>query len=333
MLALSTLLLAGCTTPVPLQIRHGPQDNPTPALAAARLADYVGQTVRWGGVLIATDNLATVTRLSVLARPLAADGEPQPGDDSQGRFIAVVPAFLDPAQYVHDRRVTVSGILRAGEIGMVGTYPYVYPVVEAQAWYLWPDAVAPYGSPYPWWYDPWYGPWWFGSGYDPWYFPDAHPHWHPRYHPHPQVPARPDMAPGTGARPPMPAPRTPQPAAHGRPAPRPEPAHAQDPANAHPGRQAHGAMPAPVPLPPAEPAQREHAPAHSGQRHAPPTASGHEPPAASAGDAAAGAGQPRAEQRHEPDRAREPAQRQPAPDAAEQNRGLRGFFRRWRNSE
>lgn len=230
--------LAGCASQVPLQIRAGPADSPAPAVVSERLADYAGLTVRWGGVLIATGNRADATRLTVLALPLTGSGEPAGDDASLGRFIAVVPEFLDPADYSAGRRITVSGTLRAGETGLIGAFPYVYPVVAAQAWYLWPDPVAPYGYPYPWWYDPWYGPWWFGSGYDPWYFPRRHPQSRP-----PVPPRTPDTVPV------MPAPRERPAAPHSDSTAPPgrhiEPAHAEHPELRTPhGRTQTGTRPA-----------------------------------------------------------------------------------------
>lgn len=203
---LAALLVSACSSEIPLLIRQGPVDSPAPALVREQVGDYVGRQVRWGGMLIGTENGADVTRLTVLAQPLGRDGEPGYDDDtSLGRFIAVVPAFLDPKVYTPDRLVTVTGTLRGSELGKVGEHPYRYPVVEAQAWHLWPGpAATPYGYPYPGWYDPWYGPGWYGPWYDPWYYPWYYPWYHPRdhdfawrrLHPHPGMAPGPDAGPG-----------------------------------------------------------------------------------------------------------------------------------------
>jgi outer membrane lipoprotein len=105
--------------------------------------------------------------------PLSKNGRPQDTDDSPGRFIAVVPDFLDPKVYSDDRRLTVTGRLQGTETDKVGEFPYTYPIVQAEHYYLWPREISsPYPPSYyryPWWYyDPWY--------YDPWYYP-----WYPRY--------------------------------------------------------------------------------------------------------------------------------------------------------
>jgi len=194
---LAALLLGACASEIPLLIRDGPSDSPAPTVVREQTGDHLGRQVRWGGRLIETDNRVQDTRLTVLAQPLGKDGEPGNEDVSLGRFIAVVPGFLDPKVYAPDRLVTITGTVQGSVPGMVGEHPYRYPVVAAQAWYLWPEANgAPYDYRYPGWYDPWYGPWWYGAWYDPWYHPrwfDT-PGWRSQHHPKP--PPGHDTAPG-----------------------------------------------------------------------------------------------------------------------------------------
>jgi outer membrane lipoprotein len=173
------LMLTACATQIPPSIREAPADNPSVEAVRANAADYRGRQVRWGGKLIATENRENATWLTVLASStLSKDGEPQSDHDSAGRFIAVVPEFLDPMVYAADRKVTVTGTLLRTETRPVGQFRYTYPVVEAKSWYLWPEeSVAPYGYPYPGWYGPWYGPPWVGPWYPgPWY-PYGYPYW------------------------------------------------------------------------------------------------------------------------------------------------------------
>jgi outer membrane lipoprotein len=175
---LTGLLLSACASNIPRMIREAPADNPPVETVRDHIDDYRGREVRWGGKLIETGNREKTTLLTVLSRPLYKDGEPRLDDDSGGRFIAIVPAFLDPKIYAADRLVTVTGTLLRAETHKVGEYPYRYPVVEAKAWYLWPrESVAPYGYPYPGWYDPWYGPWY--GPYGPWYYNPWRPYGYP----------------------------------------------------------------------------------------------------------------------------------------------------------
>jgi outer membrane lipoprotein len=172
------LLLAACASQVPPAIREAPADSPSVEAVRGNAADYLQRQIRWGGRLIQTENREHATGLVVLAAPsLSKDGEPRSGDGSAGRFIAIVPEFLDPQVYAADRKVTVSGTLLGSETRLVGEFPYSYPVVQATSWYLWPEEnETPYGYSYPGWYDPWYGPW-----YGPWYarpwYPYGYPYW------------------------------------------------------------------------------------------------------------------------------------------------------------
>lgn len=175
------LMLSACTAQIPQNIKVAPAGNPSLSAVREQAKDYLGRQVRWGGMIIETGNREDATRLTVLERRLGTSGRPEYSDDSAGRFIALVPEFLDPAVYAPDRRITVSGKLLPSETGKVGEYPYIYPVVEAEAWHLWPrETERPHGYEDPWWYDPWhYRPWY----YDPWYpygypYPFHHHHRH-----------------------------------------------------------------------------------------------------------------------------------------------------------
>ncbi len=155
---LSTLLLASCASQVPVNIRQAPLNNPSLEDVHDNTAGFESREVRWGGEVLAVDNRENITVLKVLSRPLGKGGEPYLTDDSQGRFIAHIPAFVDPKVYTPGRGITVRGTLAGTETHLVGEHPYNYPVVKATDWYLWPEAAQyPPGYAYPWWYyDPWY---------------------------------------------------------------------------------------------------------------------------------------------------------------------------------
>ena len=170
---LLALLLSACASQVPQGIREAPADNTSPEQVRAQDTEHLGQRLRWGGTIIETGNREDATWLTVLARPLYKNGKPQFSDDSAGRFIAIVPEFLEPQVYAPDRQVTITGTLLRSEAGEVGEYLYTYPVIQAEVWYLWPEVTEmPWGYPYPGWYDPWY--------YDPWYpyrYPYRYRYW------------------------------------------------------------------------------------------------------------------------------------------------------------
>lgn len=162
-------LLAGCAggATVPESIRN--PATATPVTVGEVQTDpnrHVGQRVRWGGSIIAVNNHERSTDVEVLALPLEPGGAPRSGASAQGRFLARVQGFLDPAEYPKDRELTVVGMLTGVETRRVGEYPYSYPVLQVEARHLWPEPQPPSAYPVPGpWLNPWYDPWW------PWYGP------------------------------------------------------------------------------------------------------------------------------------------------------------------
>jgi outer membrane lipoprotein len=160
LLATAVLALSSCATvPAPLQGQFPPV-NPRDAAAAS------GQAVRWGGDIIKVEPRADSTCFEVLARELDASARPRAGDrgPSKGRFIACRQGFYDPEEFERGRDITVVGHLSGTEHGKVGEFDYTYPLVQADAIYLWPERPLYPRTPY---YDPWmygFGPYWGGWG-------------------------------------------------------------------------------------------------------------------------------------------------------------------------
>ncbi|SDW25298.1 outer membrane lipoprotein [Thiocapsa roseopersicina] len=172
---IALLVLGGCATSrVPEAIRDPALPSPAVTEVQQRPETFIGQRVRWGGSILDVHNARETTRIEILAKPLNSSGEPDDTSRGLGRFIVELPGFKDPAEYPKQRRLTVVGPLARMETRDVGDYPYPYPVITADAWYLWPNPppvapVSPYDYP---WYRPWYGPWygpWSGPWYGPWY--------------------------------------------------------------------------------------------------------------------------------------------------------------------
>lgn len=110
----------------------------TPRSAVAELDTIRGQTVLWGGVILNTINMQSMTRLEVLAYPLNSSQMPQRDRDPLGRFILDQQGFLDPATYAEGRLLTTMATVVGTDRGQVGSVEYVYPVIEAGDIYLWP---------------------------------------------------------------------------------------------------------------------------------------------------------------------------------------------------
>lgn len=178
---LAALFAAGCASNVPREISEAPASEPDFVQVRSAPGSYLGQTVRWGGVIAAVENRASETRIEVVQKALHRSGHPLQGDQSEGRFVAIVSEFLDPALFTQNRSFTVVGEVGGNQSGTIGDFAYEYPVVNATHYQLWPKPLPRRDRrPRPYWHDPWYDPW-----YGPWYRPGRshyHPHSHPRRH-------------------------------------------------------------------------------------------------------------------------------------------------------
>jgi outer membrane lipoprotein len=137
-LLLILLLLLGACASTPTFNTAGVDRGLTPKNAVTASRTTTGRSVYWGGSIIDTTNLQDHTRVEVLAYPLDSDGRPQTDRDSLGRFMIIQGGYLEPANYVKGRLLTVVGEVSGKRIGEVGEASYDYPLIEARQLYLWP---------------------------------------------------------------------------------------------------------------------------------------------------------------------------------------------------
>jgi outer membrane lipoprotein len=154
------LTLAGCASDIPRPIREAPAASIALTQALKNPDQHRTATVRWGGAIASVDNRRDATWLEIVERPLDTYGQPRETDKSEGRFLAKVDGFLDPAIFAAKRLVTVAGMLAGNDSRTIGEHPYTYPVVQVEHIYLWPvlSKTVPYYYRTPYWYDPLY-PW------------------------------------------------------------------------------------------------------------------------------------------------------------------------------
>lgn len=175
LIAVATLA-SGCAT-VPDAISEAPPSAPSLSQARADVDAHVGKRVRWGGLIADVENRPEDTWVYIVARPLSRSGRPREAGESEGRFIARVKGFLDPAIYTEGRHITVAGTVAGKLTRPIGEFPYVYVTVDADTTKLWEREVPrPYYYPDPF-YDPFYDPFWPTRFY-PWYPPyPYYPYW------------------------------------------------------------------------------------------------------------------------------------------------------------
>jgi outer membrane lipoprotein len=130
------LALAGCATVPPLDA-SGARTGLRPYQVANE--ESPGETVvLWGGMIVEVANREGSTEVEVLAYPLDARQRPQLERATEGRFIAVLPGFVEPLDYPAGRFVTLRGRLVGIREGRIGERDYVYPLVGVQAAHVWP---------------------------------------------------------------------------------------------------------------------------------------------------------------------------------------------------
>jgi outer membrane lipoprotein len=170
LLTLIALSLTGCASTIPRPIRDS-QAVPVEVNQVQRTPQqFKGQQVRWGGTIVAVHNGPNETEIEVLSRPLDSEGEPLTNGEGRGRFIVEITGFIDPAVYAKERELTVVGPIIRTETRQVGDFPYIYPIIRGDHYYLWPQQSPPTAYPY---YPPAFGPWgfWYGPYFGPWMRP------------------------------------------------------------------------------------------------------------------------------------------------------------------
>ena len=157
------LVLTACASNVPLTIRQSPVTNPNINEVRTDLDVHKGQKVRWGGTISTIENKVSDTWLEIVGRKLGAYGRPYANDKSLGRFLVRIDGFLDPDIYEVDREVTIYGVVESRIARQIDEHPYIYPLVKAEEFYLWPVyTYQRYGYRD---YDPYYYPYYYPYSY------------------------------------------------------------------------------------------------------------------------------------------------------------------------
>ena len=108
-----------------------------PAQVAQSPERYAGGAVIWGGRIVQVTNLADHSEVEVLAYPLDASQRPKASDNGNGRFIIVMPGYLEPLNYPPGSLITVSGKISGSHAGTVGEANYVFPLVSSTQSHVW----------------------------------------------------------------------------------------------------------------------------------------------------------------------------------------------------
>ena len=93
--------------------------------------------VIWGGRVVGVHNLPDHSEIEILAYPLDASQRPSFGTGATGRFLAIVPGYVEAMNYPDGAPITVNGQLAGSRAGKVGEADYVFPLVNAAQSHVW----------------------------------------------------------------------------------------------------------------------------------------------------------------------------------------------------
>lgn len=140
-------LLAACA-PAPIYPAQGQAFvSATPEQVATAPANFHDLQVVWGGRVIAVHNLADDSEIEILAYPLDSSQRPRTTQHATGRFIAIVPGFVEPMNYPEGSLVTLRGAISGSRSGNVGQAPYTFATVHSHALHRWTAEELRAGHP------------------------------------------------------------------------------------------------------------------------------------------------------------------------------------------
>ena len=100
---------------------------------------YQGKVVVLGGVVLKAKRLKDGTQIELLQLPLDKRERPiLDRQQSQGRFLAIQPDFLDPATLVEGSAMTIVGEVSGAKTDYLDDVEYRYPVVIMKHLHPWP---------------------------------------------------------------------------------------------------------------------------------------------------------------------------------------------------
>lgn len=168
----AALLTACATTPDTVNFE---QQNTSFVQVAQNPESFVGSQVRWGGIVARVENLERDTLVEIVNLPLDRQARPLASQQTGGRFIAMIPGFVDPLIYQQGKEITVVGVLNKPMPGKIGQHSVNFPVVETSGHHLWQERpvrqhITVFSS---------WDPFWFGHVGYRWRYP--YYHGYPRY--------------------------------------------------------------------------------------------------------------------------------------------------------
>ena len=131
------LALAGCVTAPAFESVPSTQPS-SPYAVAEDPQRWIDQPVVWGGMILEVNNYERHTEIEMLAYPLDPKQRPRLELADEGRFILVLPGYVEAKDYPLGRFVSLIGRITGERRGTLRNAPYVWPEVSPDRLHLWP---------------------------------------------------------------------------------------------------------------------------------------------------------------------------------------------------
>lgn len=131
------LALAGCATAPAFQAL--PTDA-APAVnhVAAAPESWINRPVVWGGMIMEVRNFPNHSEIELLAYPLDDKQRPRLELADEGRFIALLPGYVEAQEFPDGRFLSLIGRITGERRGPLRNETYVWPEVDVERLHLWP---------------------------------------------------------------------------------------------------------------------------------------------------------------------------------------------------
>ncbi|WP_199097348.1 Slp family lipoprotein [Dyella sp. ASV21] len=146
LLPASLLALAACA-PAPIYKPSPTTVAVAPNMVAQTPERFANADVIWGGRVVEVRNLPDRSEVEIVGYPLDNSQRPKVDDNGGwGRFIAVMPGYVEPYNYPPGSLVTLAGRLTGNRAGNVGQANYVFPLVSVAQSHVWTAAELQNGK-------------------------------------------------------------------------------------------------------------------------------------------------------------------------------------------
>lgn len=130
-------LVLGACAPTPIYPTDASIAVATPQQVAATPDRYRNAQVIWGGRIVAVRNLPDRSEIEMLGYPLDSSQRPRLDQPAGGRFLALMPGYVESMDYPPGALMTLRGQIEGTHAGKVGEADYTFPIVRSENTHRW----------------------------------------------------------------------------------------------------------------------------------------------------------------------------------------------------